>query len=346
MDGVSAKCKLQHKSTHEHIGVPCTEPVQRLNTMWSSQDLCAAVARRGFAVLRLSPADADLVRKALLAAEQFFEQPIAAKTRTTQLVDEAAAGTSAGGSKGLVGFNRVSAAKDVFRIRRFNYAAATVQGDKQLDSLRKKRRHSAIDCSHSVWPLEWGGCEFRKDVEIGWAVLEKLVLRCTQALLGQCDFQRWQQQCTKMHTSQLWSAAPLDLFWYPNDTFASSTVNCIDHTDPGLLSAIPCAATPGLMVKSHGTAIAEHATCDKRPKQWIDVEAADGAIPYRDVCVFPGIEMERRTGGRIKATVHGVRKESRPRASIVYELRSELLSTQSDAKSLPSHIQGSVRNAS
>ena len=87
--------------------------------------------------------------------------------------------------------------------------------------------------------------------------------------------------------------------------------NCLPHVDPGFLSCIPVAATPGLMVK------------DALSQDWVDVEALPTVQPLQDVVVFSGHSLAVASQHRIPATVHIVRGNDRPRLSLVYERRLE-----------------------
>ena len=159
-------------------------------------------------------------------------------------------------------------------------------------------------------------------------MLEALVRQSVRATLGGEAYDEWMHQRGTMMTDQKWSASPLDLFYYPNDGPAASTTNCIDHKDPGLMSAIPCAKIAGLMVRQHCSTNSSSSSSSSQwsgGPRWFDVEATPGCLHYRDIAVFPGVEMETLTAGAICATIHGVRKEvGAPRVSIVFELRSEV----------------------
>jgi isopenicillin N synthase-like dioxygenase len=301
---------------------------------WDQAALRDTIHAQGYAIIRLGTADTRAIQDAAEAGAAFHDLPTNIKARTTLLVDEAAAGAAANGKKGLAGFNRVSAAKDVFRIRRENPGFEGLQVEKaaeqpeQPEQPAKKRRRTADTPvpSSAPWPAETALPGFRTAVEKGWRVLERLLQRCAASLLGDTEYRMWWQQRCLMRATQQWSSAPLDLFRYPNDTFATSTVNCFDHKDPGVLTAIPCAVEAGLMVRNHGSEVDASAQAGRRGvaiTRWIDIEAIPDAIPYRDVCVFAGVELEKLTSGRLKATVHGVRKANKPRTSIVFELRPE-----------------------
>ena len=233
------------------------------------QQLAADVAARGFGIIRLSASNAAPLASASSAARRFFSLPPTQKESTRQLFDEAHVG-----AKGLVGFNMVSPAKAVFRIRR--YHPCRPEAD---DAPSAKRRRTADEplrsgvtgqpagqCGGgaagakpevaeepdgSVWPPESVLPGFRGDVEGAWGLLERLLSSCAAALLGEIDHQRWEQQHSAVAPAQRWSASPLDLFHYPNDEIADATVNCTEHKDPGLLSLIPCAAVAGLQVVFH-----------------------------------------------------------------------------------------------
>ena len=216
---------------------------------WDKGQFRRDVSASGYAVLRMPAPFACAIVAAKLAAATFFALPLQQKEQTRQLCQEAAAGTAAQGTKGLVGFNRVSMAKEVFRVRR------SCGADADGPTLKKRRTISPANHSgqQALWPPESLLPGFRKATEGAWAVLERVVHESAAALLGEEEYQRWLHQYGRMGAEQQWSASPLDLFLYPNDSAAASTTNCVDHKDPGLVSAIPRASTPGLMVRQHGS---------------------------------------------------------------------------------------------
>ena len=220
---------------------------------WSVPAFRAAVLARGFAVLALPPPSAAALAVAAAAAAAFFELPTAEKEDTRAFCDEAAAAGGGGGAKGLVGFNRVSLAKEVFRVRRQRAGAAPVPPSAapapvtgEVVKPAAKRQRSSVGAvvpdavpgagatgGGIVWPAEERLSGFRAAVEAGWAVLEDIVHRSAAALLGGQGYATWLREGGRMAAGQRLSASPLDLFYYPNDGFASSTANCVDHKDPG-----------------------------------------------------------------------------------------------------------------
>lgn len=87
--------------------------------------------------------------------------------------------------------------------------------------------------------------------------------------------------------------------------------NCLAHVDPGFLSCIPVADTPGLMIM------------DASSRQWVDVEALPGVQPLQDVVIFSGWSLQVASAHRVPAAVHLVRSAPAPRLSLVYERRQE-----------------------
>lgn len=281
--------------------------------------LSADVAARGYAILRLSAKAAAPLEAAAAAATAFFKLPPTKKEATRCLFDEAMVD-----AKGLVGYNMVTPAKAVFRIRRQYTTGGSEPSEGSNSTISKKKRRTA-DPGSVVWPAESDLPCFRQDVEAAWVLLERLQSCCSVALLGE-QYRRWEAEHGRVLPGQRWSASPLDLFLYPNDGWAAKTVNCTEHKDPGLLSLIPCSTVPGLQVRAHGTETEGLADDEQQTQQmrWVAVEELPGALPHRDVVVFPGVEMETLTNGRLGATLHGVAKAAVPRISIVYERRAQI----------------------
>ncbi|CAK0842369.1 unnamed protein product [Prorocentrum cordatum] len=108
--------------------------------------------------------------------------------------------------------------------------------------------------------------------------------------------------------------SPLDVFHYPNDPSdeaAAEVANLAPHVDPGLVTLIPVAASPGLALRSPGLG------------RWCKVEADLGLEPLRHVVVFPGAALQAEAPGPgVRATVHLVYKSAgAARTSLVFELR-------------------------
>lgn len=280
--------------------------------------LAADVTAQGYAILRLTAAEAAPLEAAATAATAFFRLPPTKKEATRHLFDEALVD-----AKGLVGYNMVTPAKAVYRIRRHrtHLLCVEVSGSGRAPPPPSKRRRlppSGPEWSSVVWPLERDLPRFRHDIEAAWTLLEELQCLCAAAVLGEDQYSRWECEHGRLLPGQSWSASPLDLFLYPNDDWAAGTVNCTEHKDPGLLSLIPCSTVPGLQIRAHGAEMT-----DEQPR-WVAVEALPGALPHRDVVVFPGVELEALTNGRLGATLHGVAKAPTPRVSIVYERRAQV----------------------
>ena len=201
--------------------------------------LASSVRTRGFAVLRLAAPTAAPFVAGVGAARAFFRLPPQQKEATRQLFDEARVG-----AKGLVGYNVVTPAKSVFRIRRRREDPDSDAAEGCGGPRAKRRRTAAADETAAevgtVWPDAQLLPDFRRDVEAAWSLLERLLACAAAAILGDDLHARWEERSGGWVGEQAWSASPLDLFHYPNDEVAGGTINCTEHKDPGLLSLIPC----------------------------------------------------------------------------------------------------------
>ena len=205
--------------------------------------LASSVRTRGFAVLRLAAPTAAPFVAGVGAAKAFFRLPPQQKEATRQLFDEARVG-----AKGLVGYNIVTPAKSVFRIRRRREDPDSDAAEGCGGPRAKRRRTAAADETAAeagtVWPDAQLLPDFRRDVEAAWSLLERLLACAAAAILGDDLHARWEERSGGWVGEQAWSASPLDLFHYPNDEVAGGTINCTEHKDPGLLSLIPCTPRP------------------------------------------------------------------------------------------------------
>jgi len=270
--------------------------------------LLEAFQRVGAVVLRLSDADADVLRRAADAALAFHtETPLylrrAARAFVAELpADAAAAACAPGPARGLAGYNEPSPAKAVFRVRRG-----------QLQPWPAGDDEGAFD-----------GAAFRAATEAALALLEAAMDACLAAL-DRATGGRWQLAAQFSTAADAWddarsqSLSPFDYFYYYNDSAAAAHVNCHEHVDPGILTAVPCAATPGLelALPAGGDGAAVWWPAEARAALGGD---ADLRI-YQDVVVFANATLATLTGGQLPAVVHRVSKADRPRLSLVYERR-------------------------
>ena len=153
---------------------------------------------------------------------------------------------------------------------------------------------------------------FRTDQLAALALLEALVDACLAAVDAASDG-RWRLAAQFGTAADTWddavslSRSPYDLFAYYNDARAAAQVNCHEHVDPGILTCVPCAATPGLELRLR--------------EVWWAAETPDALTPFADVVVFAGATLASVTDGALPAVVHRVGKADRPRRSLVYERR-------------------------
>eukprot|EP01062_Namystynia_karyoxenos_P037892 TRINITY_DN27560_c0_g1_i1.p1 TRINITY_DN27560_c0_g1~~TRINITY_DN27560_c0_g1_i1.p1 ORF type:complete len:360 (+),score=91.47 TRINITY_DN27560_c0_g1_i1:86-1081(+) len=101
----------------------------------------------------------------------------------------------------------------------------------------------------------------------------------------------------------------LDVFRYRADGGTEGGALAMQpHTDPGLLTLIPCATAPALEVADAAA-----------PDTWVEVER--GCPPLGRICVLCCDDLQRMTGGALPAALHRVRRPAAPRTSLAYELR-------------------------
>jgi len=254
----------------------------------------AALAGTGVVVVRVdAEAEAVLARAEAAARRLLVEAPLYVRRGATLLFAEtpAAAAGAAGDAppRGLAGHNAPTVAKEVFRIRR---------GGRQ------------------PWPEAEAVPGFRDAQEAALALLEGVVDACLAAV-DAASGGRWRLRDRYGTAADAWddatslSRSPYDLFAYYNDARAAAQVNCHEHVDPGILTCVPCAATPGLELAIDGAWwAAEAAAVDTPPLR-----------PLADIVVFAGATLAAVTDGAIPAVVHRVAKAPQPRLSLVYERR-------------------------
>jgi len=268
--------------------------------------LLQAFQRVGAVVIRLNDADTNVLRRAAAAALAFHtETPLylrrSAREFVVELPADATAACARGPARGLAGYNEPSPAKAVFRVRRG-----------QLQPWPTGDDEGAFD-----------GAAFRATTEAALALLESTIDTCLAAL-DRATGGRWQLAAQFSTAADAWddarsqSLSPFDYFYYHNDGAAAGHVNCHEHVDPGILTAVPCAATPGLELalppSGDGAAV------------WWPAEARTGngeadLCVHQDVVVFVNATLAMLTGGQLPAVVHRVSKADRPRLSLVYERR-------------------------
>merc|ERR1740123_2342689 len=192
----------------------------------------------GFAFLRVGPSLGALLRRCAWGFAHDFFEALPRETKAG-LQHVDAVGA-------LHGWNQPSATKEVFRI-------ASVA---------------------SVIPAPWPSHALASDATAVYRRMHSLGVACLAVLL-QRDHAMSSKACTEGWPS------PLDIFFYPNDMgdeAAAEVANLAPHFDPGYLTLVPVAATPGLALRSK---------CPSRPR-WFKVEEEMGLEPYRHVVVFPG----------------------------------------------------------
>lgn len=311
----------QPPSYMQRLPIDCTDVT--CLTPWSDT-LVACLARHSFAIVRLidDKAVADLQATAKAAAAFFSTVPLAEKRATQRLYAEpkAHATATATAAKSLWGYSEPTNAKQLFRARR------------------------GPACPWPRKPPQFGVIAMR-----AMCHLEAVTTACLAALLPTLRATATVPATVAAlaaagtnieHLSPgAWLRSPLDLFHYHNRWSAATAAptatgadpgvhagassptasmpspNCLPHVDRGLLACVPVAAVAGLMMR------------DRDTRRWVDVEAAPevAALPFRDVVVFVGQELQEASKGRFQACVHMVRgnKAAGPRLSLVYERRIE-----------------------
>jgi len=274
-----------------------------------------ALRLHSFVVVTLSDKEASVLEDATNKAHDFFTQCTAEEKKVTKKLFK-----EVGESLGLVGYNMVSAAKEVYRIRR---------GDEQ------------------PWPTNHD--EFKQSVLSAFDILEKVVHTCFELMVTSVGLSPSSLLLSCGDPSPLppetFSSSPFDLFHYFNQepindnhdlhkrepsnnetnnerikekntdnkkrTNNNNSIppNCYEHVDPGMLTCVPCTTTPGLEI------------VDREDGEWFGIEKY--LEPFRDISVFTARSLQYVSGNEFPAAIHRVEKDQKntPRLSLVYELR-------------------------
>mmetsp|Transcript_10464 Transcript_10464/g.11513 ORF Transcript_10464/g.11513 Transcript_10464/m.11513 type:complete len:276 (-) Transcript_10464:12-839(-) len=236
------------------------------------------VREHGYAIVSVPTEMAQIFRQTTDSAASFFGYTEEVKRATQQLFYEVPP------HKGLLGYNRPSEAKEVFRIRRGAYT-------------------------------KWPQGDFKQQVLKSFDCLEKIVELTMIALLEPFDFDYdtlLKDTCDDVEhlDKENFSSSPFDIFHYFNvEEDTTEPKNCSIHVDPGYLTVVPCCQVPGLVLRS------------RREKDWIQAEVDQP--PFEQVCIFPAAGLQVVSRNYYEGTVHYVSKnpEMAPRLSLVYELR-------------------------
>lgn len=225
---------------------------------------------------------------------------------------------------GLVGLNRVHDNKKVFRYRRcVDYLLKDVDCGELIDKIQPVMNSLEWTC-HRIMETLLGRDEYVQLMENGD------IDKCTQASFY------WPNPLTALNLEkkskisndlELPNSSPFDLFCYRNDPqlFNTALENCSQHVDPGYLTIIPCASTPGMFIRD--------AILDKD----IAIEELEGCLSYCDCVVLLNKRLEQLLLTKpeyqdksLAAVVHWVEKRNDgvPRYSFVYELRPAMNSTK------------------
>ena len=277
-------------------------------------DVTASLHRHSFAIIRASAAQATLFRRAVESSAAVFA--LAPPSRKLLLRERA---TLFGEVDALSGFNRPSEAKELFRCWPGTPGCAkkritTMAGD--AATARRRGKAGGADCREAGDEVreEEGSRQaahaLRRSLCEASFELEGIVRRCLEMLQtrthhpgrdarhqsppsslsssGRGRKRRRREHtgakgfgATKQRCRQTYSV--IDVMRYSNhDLRDGAAPNCDPHTDRGLLSAVPCAAVPGLVVR------------DAYSGEWLSIEAK--GEPYRDVCVFVNSALESVLG--------------------------------------------------
>jgi hypothetical protein len=291
------------KHFHEEVGarvfsrtlVPAPAPLLPWFTMSDLDDVTASLHRHSFAIIRASAAQAALFRRAVESSAAVFA--LAPPSRKLLLRERV---TLFGEVDALSGFNRPSEAKELFRCWPGTPGCAKLNTMLAGDAATARREGKAGgDCREGDEDREEEGqaAHLRRSLCEASFELEGIVRRCLEMLhtrthpgsdalhqsppsslssSGSGGRKRRRREhtgakgfgATKQPTYSV-----IDVMRYSNhDLRDGAAPNCDPHTDRGLLSAVPCAAVPGLVVR------------DAYSGEWLSIEAK--GEPYRDVCVF------------------------------------------------------------
>ena len=208
-------------------------------------------------------------------------------------------------NKGLVGYNKPSVCKEVYRVRRGS-------SNKDMDTWPSEAFYvTVLGILNSLEEIA-GACI---------AALKDEVIRQLGLSFVEKHCRTWATPTKQSSLPQhVHSNSPMDFFHYFNNSASAEVQNCSVHVDPGILTVIPCASTPGLCV------------FDQASQSWVEVEkglmvAGDCSHghPSRDtVVVLLGDTLQRISNGIFRGTVHTVVHAHRPRLSCCYEMRPQV----------------------
>ncbi|KAI9025673.1 hypothetical protein DFJ74DRAFT_718347 [Hyaloraphidium curvatum] len=285
---------------------------------------------RGTGALVVSAPDGRVFPDASSATEWLFSLPLYALKPTFHRVAEVAGGLTAG----FGGYHEPAPSKAVFRIRRgFEQRWPEADVDTaELDRFRTAQLR-ALDA------LE----------EIVDAVLDVLDAEVSASNLPPLPrrFRDPHSRLPRTHPTSATTASsvsPYDLFRYHNTPAVARSENCAEHVDPGVLTCVPCAATPGLALRMPRTCLPYGAADEEMAEGWWwaaeDPEAAfqpslldlcapgrpsgpARLVPGHDILVIVDDALAEATKGKLDlpAVAHRVDKADRRRYSVVYERR-------------------------
>jgi len=259
-----------------------------------SSTFSCSMQSHSFAIISLQEEMVNLIKEAHKVGKEFFNTTSKRDKEATKLLFHEY------GDKGLVGYNHVSAAKEVYRIRR---------GTDQ------------------PWPIS--PSSFKSTMEQAFTLLEDILGTC-YGIISRTIVNGREVLDGCVHGGELgehvFSSSPFDLFHYFNDAEGESkgkrrrldsgdvyppvVTNCHEHVDPGFLTCIPCADTPGLTV------------VDETSRQWVEIEQY--LEPHTDVTVIGCKGLQILSKGVYPAAVHKVVANNKPRLSLVYEMRPKV----------------------
>jgi isopenicillin N synthase-like dioxygenase len=244
----------------------------------SANALSSNITNHGFAIVSLGSTEKTTLLNAYNSAKIFFTTASKdEKDNLRVLFDEV------GSNKGLAGFNSPTAAKELFRVRRGIGMKWPQTPNMQNTTLASFDLLERV-LNTCLYKLLW-------DIDID---AEKL-------LSDICDTRE------SLNSRQTLSTSPFDFFHYFNTEQAQGAINCHEHVDPGLMTIVPCAFTPGLEILHPDS------------KQWLKVE--QHCSPLEDVVVFGDQVLQDISQGVYPAAIHRVSKNTASRLSLVYELR-------------------------
>lgn len=251
-----------------------------------TETFCNAIYNHSFAILEIvDESEVQFIQETLDETMKFFlELEKEEKMATQVLFMEYQL------NQGLVGYNTPSPSKEIFRIRRSSEKRAT------------------------FWPANR---PFFKEKNICLRdYLERIGTECVRHLLrdycknkgaildGVVDHH---SETNYLIEEEKFYPSPYDLFYYPNNESVANIANCTDHIDPGFITLIPCAPTPGLSI------------FNTKDGNWVEIENL--LHPSRDLIVFPGKYLQSLTKSYFPGCAHRVEKAPHSRCSLVYEWR-------------------------